>query len=545
MSLTPPYGWGEEPGSEVEYTPLDSLGADTVRDIVKSLAKEKEKEAAPIPRVWSAPNLEEAGLSSSDFALPGGFRRQFIAQKESVAPRRISFDAFITNIQQSYPMRFLGPLYSLDDDEDEHLSVCYEQLGEEGTVQPAPAPGSLKTFVVLLKCFAGTGILVMPKSFQNGGLVASTILLPLVGLLATYCMLLLVKCRQSTGKTCHYDDIGYYAYGEWARWCVQFSLTLFQMGCVCAYFIFIAKNMKTVLETLYDCATWSHELEYSTLMLLQVIVFVPLTWIRRLKYLALPSLLADVFVVYSLAAMYGYSIKRMSESGVDATVHYNVEIGSLPLALGASIYAFEGIGLILPIEEAMKESEKHKFPWILGACMLIVTFMYESFALVNYLAYGADTKDVIFLNLPGHNDMVVSVQISYCIAVIFTFPLMLFPAVQIIERKMFQPGKSTTRRKWLKNGERAAVVLLLCAVSIVGVDSFDKFVSIIGSFCGVPLGFIYPALFHYKMVAKTQFQRASDLVVVGFGVIIMILVTAMSILSWAQDGGEVVRDQCS
>lgn len=62
-------------------------------------------------------------------------------------------------------------------------------------------------------------------------------------------------------------------------------------------------------------------------------------------------------------------------------------------------------------------------------------------------------------------------------------PLQLFPAVRIMENGIFQrSGKANSRVKWQKNIFRFVTVMSCAALSYVGANDLDKFVSFVGSF---------------------------------------------------------------
>ena len=63
-----------------------------------------------------------------------------------------------------------------------------------------------------------------------------------------------------------------------------------------------------------------------------------------------------------------------------------LDLPALPFFFGVAIYCYEGIGMVLPLENAMRN--KHRFPPILAATMLLVTFLFISFGLCGYLAFG-------------------------------------------------------------------------------------------------------------------------------------------------------------
>ena len=59
--------------------------------------------------------------------------------------------------------------------------------------------GLLKTFFTLIKGFIGTGILFLPKGFENGGYLFSPIALLFAGALTCYCTTKLLAARKVNG----------------------------------------------------------------------------------------------------------------------------------------------------------------------------------------------------------------------------------------------------------------------------------------------------------------------------------------------------------
>lgn len=228
------------------------------------------------------------------------------------------------------------------------------------------------------------------------------------------------------------------------------------------------------------------------------------------------------------------------------------------------MFTFEGIGLIIPISESMKEPEK--FPKVLTGVMVGITALFTSLGALSYATFGSETKTVILLNLPQQSHLVQTVQGLYSIAIMLSIPLQLFPAIRIMETCFFtKSGKYNLKVKWQKNTFRVLLLFVCAAIAIWAGEDLDKFVSIIGSVAckwrhfppvrpffampdclfedtqldsslfficlGVPLAYIFPAMFHYK----THPDRKSRIVSVSlliFGAVTMIYTTGTTAYEW-------------
>jgi proton-coupled amino acid transporter len=157
-----------------------------------------------------------------------------------------------------------------------------------------------------------------------------------------------------------------------------------------------------------------------------------------------------------------------------------------------AVFTFEGIGLIIPITESMREPEK--FPRLLTYCMFGLMTLFAGAGILGYAAYGSDIQTVVIVNLPQDNKFVSAVQFLYSVAIMLSTPLQLFPAVRIMENGFFsRSGKNNSKVKWEKNAFRALITFGCTLVAAVGAADLDKFVSIVGSVACVPLCFCYRA----------------------------------------------------
>ncbi|KAJ2352892.1 hypothetical protein H4S02_013383, partial [Coemansia sp. RSA 2611] len=86
--------------------------------------------------------------------------------------------------------------------------------------------------------------------------------------------------------------------------------------------------------------------------------------------------------------------------------------------------------------------------------------------------------------------------------------------------------------KWQKNLFRTAMVMLIALIAVFGADQLDNVVSLVGSFCLVPLSFIYPSSMHLKLIANTRWVRFKDSVLIAIGVVAMVYVTFISVVTW-------------
>ncbi|KAI8980038.1 transmembrane amino acid transporter protein-domain-containing protein [Trametes punicea] len=393
--------------------------------------------------------------------------------------------------------------------------------------------------LMLLKSFVGTGILFLGKAFFNGGILFSSVVLTFIALISLYSFLLLVKAKFVVSGS--FGDIGGTLYGPWMRYAILTSITVSQLGFVSAYIIFVSENLQSFVLAITNCVKL---LGIQYFILLQMIIFLPLALIRNLARLSTTALVADAFILAGLIYIFGSEAVIMAKNG-----HAHVELFNpkdWPLLIGTAVFSFEGIGLVIPITDAMKEPRK--FPKVLTGVMLFLMVLFCGGGVMSYLTFGANVKTVVIVNLDTTSKFTQAVQFLYSLAILLSVPLQLFPAVRIMENGIFErSGKQSMLVKWQKNFFRFVIVVSCAAISYFGAADLDKFVSFVGSFACVPLCYVYPAMLHYKACARTRKQKIADIALMVFGLAAAAYTTIQTIklMVEPQPAGPPTLGQCS
>lgn len=527
---------------------LKLLGGDIHRDLFKVDARGRLPQRSAtyagdrVARSSSAPISTHDGPNEGYFTareqrLPGGFRRQFIERKHG---RRFDNLPVTRNFVEFLDLygSFAGEDLAESEDEEEEQEPDEEVQNERrpllGRRQSTRTSGNgdasnMKSFFTLLKAFVGTGIMFLPKAFNNGGILFSSITLLVVAFVSCIAFHLLLQCRKRYGGG--YGEIGESIGGSGFRTLILASITISQLGFVCAGIIFVAENLYSFLDAV---TAGPIPISTKTLIAVQLVVLIPLSYIRNISKLGPVALLADIFILIGLVYIWYFDIITLADRGMHPTVElFNPQ--HFTLTIGSAIFTFEGIGLILPIQSSMKEPEK--FSKLLYIVMFIITIIYTSVGALCYATFGSGTQTEIISNFPQSSPVVNVVQFLYSIAVLAGDPVQLFPAMRIIEGKFFgrRSGKRDAWTKWKKNMLRTAIVMLCWLVSVLGASDLDKFVALIGSFACVPLVYIYPALLHYKGIATSPWVKAGDVLLMVVGFIAMIYTTLVTVWNWSQE----------
>ncbi|KAI5461495.1 transmembrane amino acid transporter protein-domain-containing protein [Mariannaea sp. PMI_226] len=550
-----------------EFSSLQLQGGDVTRGIYKwsEQAEAKAKMQRSKSFDLGRPEPEDDTLDINSIKVPGGFRRNHI-RRSAVSPNGQgdhSDDGFTSpnaGQQRLFTVSFIEFLSiyghfageELEEDDEDLAPNEYFSSGEDtegfsdderepmedsalltpsrrrrkrkvrgGSGKNSPMDATL----LLLKSFVGTGVLFLPRAYLNGGMLFSNLVLLGVAALSYYCFVLLVSTQLRIGGS--FGDLGGALYGRYMRTIILASIVLSQIGFVAAYIVFTSENLQAFIRAVTDCKT---SISIPWLILMQMVIFLPFSLLRDIEKLGFTALIADAFILIGLAYLFYYDVLTLHLEGLADIIMFNKK--DWTLFIGTAIFTFEGIGLIIPVQESMRQPEK--FPRVLLVVMIIITVLFTVMGAISYAAYGSHTETVVLLNLPQDNKMVNGVQLLYSCAILLSTPLQIFPAIRIAETELFtRSGKYNPYIKWQKNIFRFFVVMLCAAIAWGGADNLDKFVALVGNFACIPLVYIYPPMLHYKAVARTRFWRWSDIGLCIFGFVAMAYTTSLTVMSWA------------
>lgn len=382
----------------------------------------------------------------------------------------------------------------------------YDFLGLEFQIPPAKhillnrpstrvvKQGTVGTFITLVKAFVGIAILTLPYAITHAGYIGGPVALAYLAYLAHNCIQLLLVTSESVRKhgpeaerntPLSFGKLGFKVGGIWGQRAVDGSLILSQCGFSIGYVIFISENVSQVLcaDTRGQFCPSKNTVAFGTVMCLA-----PFTFLKSMKTLVIPTLLANFALIGGV--VWGYTCAFSSGVG-RGTELVAFNFSGFPIFFGMGVFAFEGIGLILPIQHVMQEPEK--MPTLVYYAMILLTTLFVSFGTLCYLAFGSQTDAMVTANyIPSK--VTSFVRLFYALGVFFSFPIMMFPVFQLFESaaKGFLKGPS----KGLKTMALRFICVCCSGIIAVSVPHFGLFLGLIGSVCCTLLGYILPAYFH-------------------------------------------------
>lgn len=353
------------------------------------------------------------------------------------------------------------------------------------------------------------------------------------------------KNRRPRRVVLSYPELANRALGPTGETVVKTGIALMQSGVCLTYLIFVPHNLHTSLLYL-----WNINLSPQIWLGIMVLIEIPLSWITDIRKLTCTNFAANILILYGLMLCLGFAFEEMIHSSDTATNWHDSLLESFStlepfksqwfLFVGTSVLLFEGsITLLIPLQESVVlEEERQQFPNIYRRVIICIIVFYIFFGIICWAAFGDDVHTVLTTSLPS-GMFATSVQLAYSLAVLMTYPLQNFPALEIatksiasnlVERAGFKKNSVWIQRHVISS----VLVMALAVVAITTMNSLDKVVSLMGSLLGCPIAFVVPPLIHSQLCSDgmSGWRQNTNQAVAIAGVVAMVLASITTIYNW-------------
>ncbi|XP_077992695.1 uncharacterized protein LOC144446744 [Glandiceps talaboti] len=311
------------------------------------------------------------------------------------------------------------------------------------------------------------------------------------------------------------------------------------------------------------------------LVLIPFPIFIIFSFVRNMRTLGPMSAIANLALCLGFLALLLYLI-------IDLEIHEDVVLfrwATFPVFWGHMTAAYEGIGVVIPVESSMK-GNRTNFPAFLHGAVLLLTVILGLFGVIGYFHYGTDVNQIITENFPPQSEVVYIVKATVCVGILLTYPLQMFPVIEIFEAILFAPGRIFGPKKdkvkgdedeaspliksepkgqrssddhfhslhtvavpipnsvsaWKRNILRIFLVITTLVFAILFSDSFAYITAVVGAVGSSLLAFILPCIFHLKLkwneLSKALIVKDISIIIVGTtgGIVSLVVVIQQMVL---------------
>lgn len=413
---------------------------------------------------------------------------------------------------------------------DPDLEGNYDPFAHRDQKKTTSDLGSL---LHMLKSSLGSGILAMPMAFKNSGLLLGAVGTIVVGILCTYCVHMLVRCSQvlsartRTPKMSFAETAGvafengpakYRGMANIAKEFVNIALfSTYYLGNT-VYIVFIASSFKQVVD--------NHLGIDMNIRIYILCVCIPLLYlgiIRNLRNLVVFSALATFLITIGIVFTLYFTVTDLPDV---SSRHLVAPLTQLPLFFSTVLFAMEGIGTVIPIENSMTNPGHFlgKFG-VLNIAMAVVITFYSSVGYCGYLKYGDDTLGSITLNLP--KDLLSElIKVSVALSILFTYGLQFGVPSEIVWERInhLVPIHRQEIGYYVMRGLMIVGTVLIGAV----IPNLGPIISLVGAICFSMLGLFCPAIIDYVTFYNPNDPWYSGRAIKNFLIVLLSLAALVS-----------------
>ncbi|GMR42016.1 hypothetical protein PMAYCL1PPCAC_12211, partial [Pristionchus mayeri] len=351
----------------------------------------------------------------------------------------------------------------------------------------------------MCKVMMGTGMLSLPLAFKHSGLWLGLALLPVLCAICIYCTRQLVFAQHYIGYVKSQQKMDYANVmraavelgpvwirekGYLFKQLVNMNMFVAQLGFCAVYFVFMADNLKQF----FDQTSTIHISQAGWIGLL-LIPILALCTIRELKALAPLAAMANiVYIVAVCIVLHQLFSDLQPSSSLPGVGRWE----DLPLFFGTVMFAFEGVAVVLPIENEMDEPIHFISPnGVLNTSCFLVLILYCTVGFFGYLRFGDAVLDTITLNLP-QTTFYQTIKVMFVSCVMVSYPLQFYVPMERIE-KWIHRKIVPARQEFLIYFVRFSLVIVTCLVAEL-IPHLALFISLVGSIASTSLTLVFPPL---------------------------------------------------
>lgn len=204
------------------------------------------------------------------------------------------------------------------------------------------------------------------------------------------------------------------------------------------------------------------DLDVHVYMIILLPLVILLNLIKSLKHLSVASAVANLLQCTGLLIVFYNLLQDLPKTWERPAF---VDITKFPLYMGTAIYAFEGIGLVLPLQKEMKEPDAFGGVFgVLNTGMSIVASLYIAIGFFGYLKFGEAAKGSITLNLPPE-PLYETCRLMFAIAIFLSYAIQFYVPFNIIwpwVQERYRLKSDTQRTNIIELCLRASLVTITC-----------------------------------------------------------------------------------
>lgn len=391
---------------------------------------------------------------------------------------------------------------------------------------------NVSTVLLLLNLMIGSGILVQAYVFKEAGILLTVVEYIIIGCMIFTGVNLTIRAAEVKSNF-DLTNLAQELLPPYGGFAVDLCITLSNAGALLSYILIVGSQLKTVVRTYSpNSSGW-----YSGIAALTFIPIVglslPLCLVRSFGHLAIVSYLSIAVIGACIfLVLVGGPINKTADNDDNYGILNLFNFYGCIATIGDIVFALGFLPGIFPAYAALETKSVSNFTKISFNTTLGGVLMCGITGFAGYMSFGDNTEVDILDNFPG------KVGAFFKLALIFHL-LLYIPGDFIILRTSFLNFFNIDVAKQSNFWFVIVTVTMISVVTFiavvlqvnVGEESLNLVVDITGGVTGSAIYFILPALIARKALSGDTFYMRSANMLLVFGIMIVVLVTASTVLN--------------
>eukprot|EP01080_Neovahlkampfia_damariscottae_P000818 gene818-9068_t len=408
--------------------------------------------------------------------------------------------------------------YEVEEDAINNEKEILIKDDDDGTASPFSSIFNLANTTV------GAGIVAIPLTIHQAGLVLGLILVFIFGLLASYTLHLLLYSSTKTKKY-SFKEIAIEAFGPIAGWLFELAIVLLTFGVCTVFVILISRTFPSLLESW--TSAWkegTHIISSKFLVtpLIMLVVVFPLASLEKIQFLGFTSFLAIGAILYLVIVVVIRFFQKMIVGGLptEDIIWVNSDILSIINTFPTLIFAFGSHITLLPMYKELKNRTAQKMSIIVSSSTFICIAFYIVIGSSGYLQFANvfPFSDSIIDLYPNDDILVEISKFLLGVVVILSYPLVHYACRASLNNLLF----SKVPDHWIKR-------LILTAVIVSATTFFGTVIreivivfGLIMTTAGISVCYLFPFAIYIKL--ETSWARRIPAIILSIVAVILSII---------------------
>lgn len=383
----------------------------------------------------------------------------------------------------------------------------------------------------LCKSAIGVGILSLPASMRNAGLVLGLLLLALGSFTTTSTLHFLTRIAAATDLG-DYFAVGRLAYGPWGEIVSVITTLLYLFGALIAYASYTSTYFAQFLSFAFKVQrgeAWY--VNPKVIIGISAMLIFPLACLKDLSKLAKASVIGMLCMTFVCGLTVIDFFTGSTPANISLTM-FNFAPSAL-MAFSNILFAFCNHFTMLAIIPVFIDPTPRRRSILMGVSATIVLTFYFLVSLFGYLHFGNSVPDNILLS--QSNLAYAVAQLLVACVIILSFPLLCDPTKScvdfLVSKTVGLPTRSTAHIRNISI--TATLVASSAGLAMFAADALLPVLGVFTSLCGSMLMFILPSLFFLRLGDRyriTAVERMTAFFDIFVGIIVLVFGTYFSLM---------------